>query len=53
MGVSVGALRHATPARVLARRSLLDALRQAKLFSQQENAPATVRLEAVPDQPRP
>ena len=51
MGISVGALRHATPARVLARHSILDALRQAKLFSVPENAPATVRLEAGPDQP--
>ena len=51
MGISVGALRHSTPARVLARHALLDALRQAKLFSKQENAPATVRLEAVPDLP--
>ncbi len=50
MGISVGALRHSTPARELARHALLDALRQAKLFSEQENSPATVRLEAVQDQ---
>jgi prepilin-type N-terminal cleavage/methylation domain-containing protein len=51
MGISVGALRHSTPSRLLAQHAIVDALRQAKLFSEQENAPATVRLDAVPDQP--
>jgi prepilin-type N-terminal cleavage/methylation domain-containing protein len=45
MGISIGALRRSVPARSLARDEVLDALRQARLFALQENAPALVRLE--------
>lgn len=46
MGISIGAFRRSIPSRDLARRAVLDALRQARLFAIAENAPATVRLAA-------
>src|SRR5262245_23696269 len=51
MGISIGALRNAVPARAIARAAVLDALRQARLFAMQENAPALVRLDTIPDEP--
>lgn len=48
MGISISAFRHSIPAQALARNAVLDALRQARLYSMQENATAFVRLEAAP-----
>lgn len=45
MGLSVAAFQRSVPRRDLARRAVLDALRQARLFAIAENAPATVRLD--------
>ncbi len=53
MGISVGAFRRSIPSRDIARRAVLDALRQARLFAIAENAPATVRLEAGNDETWP
>ena len=50
MGISIGAFKHAIPARSLARNAVIDALRQARLFAMQENGTAFVRLEATPDE---
>lgn len=44
MGLSIGAFRRSIPNRDLARRAVLDALRQARLFAIAENAPANVVL---------
>src|SRR5262249_17971527 len=47
MGISIGAFRPSGPAQALARNAVVDALRMARQFAQQENATAFVRVEGA------
>jgi prepilin-type N-terminal cleavage/methylation domain-containing protein len=53
MGISVGVFRRSVPSRDVARNTLLDAVRQARLFSVSQCAPAMVRLQPGSDETWP